>query len=110
MLATFQLNTLILIITLSYACHGFASPSLAAKKLAGRELLVFRATSDPSISRECRARDLIVSLVEDEECYSSEAGALQFGEFCALNVVYEDRFEPQPIVGRDVSCRFRPKP
>jgi hypothetical protein len=50
-----------------------------------------------------RARELIQSLVEEEKCFSSEQGATAFGEVCALNVVYEDRFQPQPFVGKKAS-------
>lgn len=46
------------------------------------------------------ARDLVKGLVEDDKCYTSETGARAFGEACATNVIYEDCFEPQPIVGR----------
>ena len=49
-----------------------------------------------------KARDLIQSLVQEQECFSSQQGAEAFGEACAVNVVYEDRFEPQPFVGKTV--------
>jgi hypothetical protein len=51
-------------------------------------------------TQTCRARDLIQSLVDDEKCFVTETGAKAFGEVCAMNIVYEDRFEPQPVVGR----------
>jgi hypothetical protein len=57
-------------------------------------------TTNLPATRPCRARDLIRSLVEDEACFATERGAKAFGEVCALNIVYEDRFEPQPLVGR----------
>lgn len=40
------------------------------------------------------------SLVDDERCFSTEHGARAFADACAVDVVYEDRFEPQPVVGR----------
>ena len=46
------------------------------------------------------ARDLVKGLVEDDKCYTTEIGARAFGDACATNIVYEDCFEPQPIVGR----------
>jgi hypothetical protein len=46
------------------------------------------------------ARDLILSLVEEEECFTTETGARSFGDACSINIVYEDCFEPQPIVGK----------
>jgi hypothetical protein len=47
-----------------------------------------------------RARDLIQSLIVEEGCYATTAGARAFANVCAVNVVYEDRFEPQPIIGK----------
>jgi len=51
-------------------------------------------------SKRTAARDLIRSLVEESECYTTETGAQEFANACATNVVYEDCFEPQPFVGR----------
>ena len=51
-------------------------------------------------NRICRARDLIKSLVEEEECFTTEMGARAFHDVCAVNVVYEDRFCPQPFNGK----------
>lgn len=53
-------------------------------------------------SRFCKAKELIKDLLEEQGCFSTDAGALAFGEACALNIVYEDCFEPQPFVGRAV--------
>jgi hypothetical protein len=53
-------------------------------------------------NRFCEARELVKALIEEEHCFSSEAGARAFGEACAVNVVYEDSFEPQPFVGKMV--------
>ncbi|GAX26243.1 hypothetical protein FisN_16Lh071 [Fistulifera solaris] len=47
-----------------------------------------------------RARDLIQSLFEEHNCFSTEAGVRAFGDVCAYNVVYEDRFEAQPLQGK----------
>ena len=52
-----------------------------------------------------RARDLLQSLLEEEQCFSTETGVRAFGNFCAYNVVYEDRFESQPVVGKAVRVR-----
>jgi hypothetical protein len=56
----------------------------------------------PPSERSCRARDLILSLVEEDQCFTSETGARAFGDVCAVNIVYEDRFESQPKVGKTV--------
>jgi hypothetical protein len=48
-----------------------------------------------------RARDLVRSLVEEEECYTrAGAGTAAFVDACATNVVIEDRFFPQPFNGK----------
>lgn len=57
------------------------------------------STSQPATGLR-RARDLVQSLIQDDECFTTEAGARAFGQVCAPNIVYEDRFEPQPVVGR----------
>jgi hypothetical protein len=40
-------------------------------------------------------------LINEEKCYTTEAGARAFADVCALNIVYEDCYEPQPVRGRD---------
>ena len=47
-----------------------------------------------------KAQELVKSLVVDEKCFSTEDGAKAFGEACSVNIVYEDCFEPQPVVGK----------
>ncbi|CAB9506346.1 expressed unknown protein [Seminavis robusta] len=61
---------------------------------------LLRAASSASSTRFCRAKELIKELVEDSKCFSSESGAKAFGEACATDIVYEDCYEPQPIVGQ----------
>jgi hypothetical protein len=51
-------------------------------------------------SRFCRAQELMTSLIEEDQCYTTESGAKAFGAVCDRNVVYEDRYEPFPIVGK----------
>jgi len=51
-------------------------------------------------SQACKARDIVQSLVEDEKCFSTEAGAIAFGKNCAEDVVYEDCFESEPFIGK----------
>lgn len=59
------------------------------------------ALSPPAAgARVTRARELIRSLVEESRCFTDDAGAVSFGESCSADVVYEDCYEPQPIVGR----------
>lgn len=46
------------------------------------------------------AKELLNELVTNDKCYTTTDGARKFGNCCAVNCVYEDCFEPQPIVGR----------
>ena len=52
--------------------------------------------------RRTRARDLVYSLIQEENCFTTESGAQAFANACAINVLYEDCYEPQPFVGRMV--------
>ena len=47
------------------------------------------------------AQSLLLSLINDEDCFTTSAGAQKFADSCALNVIYEDCYEPQPFVGRN---------
>jgi hypothetical protein len=51
--------------------------------------------------RRRRARDLVVSLVRDARCLDTPEGARLLGEACDPGVVWDDRFLPQPIAGRE---------
>ena len=53
------------------------------------------------MGRNCQARDLMISLIQDKKCFASEVGALAFGEACAEDVVYNDCYEPTPFVGKE---------
>jgi len=75
--------------------HGFQASS-SHYHPHGRSLS--RALSLGSSTR--RAQELITSLVQEEKCFSTNNGANAFGEACAFNVVYEDCFEAQPVVGK----------
>jgi hypothetical protein len=105
--------------------EAFSNPLLSAKSLSSpsetRISAVQQNPADASFgnsvdapktaSRFCKARELIKSLVEEEKCFSTEAGAQAFGDVCAINIVYEDCFEAQPIVGKTVrgtSCATVP--
>jgi hypothetical protein len=58
------------------------------------------SSSLPIRRKTRRARDLMRALIEEEKCYATGAGARALVDVCAIDVVYEDRFEPQPIVGK----------
>jgi hypothetical protein len=49
---------------------------------------------------------LVKSLVEDEECFTSELGIRTFVDACATNILYEDCYEPQPFVGRQAVLKM----
>jgi hypothetical protein len=40
------------------------------------------------------------SLIEENKCYATAQGARALVDVCNVRVVYEDRFEPQPIIGK----------
>ena len=61
---------------------------------------------NPSQSKIRRAQDLVQNLVVNKHCFSTELGAKAFAEACAFNVVYEDCFQPQPIVGKTPVTQF----
>lgn len=60
------------------------------------------SSSPLPVGRNCQAKDLMTSLIEDKKCFSTEVGALAFGEACAEDVVYNDCYEPSPFVGKEV--------
>jgi hypothetical protein len=53
-----------------------------------------------SVSSKQGASSLVQSLITDEKCFSTLEGAQIFADSCAVNVVYEDCYEPQPFVGK----------
>jgi hypothetical protein len=64
-------------------------------------LLLSQLSSGPASSIGIkRAQELVQSLVLDQECFTTLEGSKAFADACAFNVVYEDCFEPHPIVGR----------
>jgi hypothetical protein len=81
--------------------HAEASNSNSLEALTST-FAKFGSAGKPPSERSCRARDLILSLVEEDQCFTSETGARKFGDVCAVNIVYEDRFESQPKVGKTV--------
>jgi hypothetical protein len=58
-----------------------------------------------SIDRFCKARELVNFLVKEEKCFSTESGAIAFGNACASDCVFEDCYEPISFVGKEVSAR-----
>lgn len=52
--------------------------------------------------KKTAARDLVKSLVEDKKCFASADGVEAFVDACANDVVYEDAFEPEAFVGKEV--------
>jgi hypothetical protein len=49
---------------------------------------------------------LVLSLVEESNCFETAEGARAFGLACEDDVVYDDRYEVRPIVGRDSVVRY----
>jgi len=46
------------------------------------------------------AQNLISQLINEDKCFTTIDGAQKFADSCAVDIVYEDCYEPQPIVGR----------
>ena len=63
----------------------------------------FRGNTVLPTTADCKARELVRSLVEDEKCFSTEEGALKFSQACASDIIFEDCYEPNPISGKTVS-------
>lgn len=57
------------------------------------------AFSTSTRPRLARARELVKNLVETDQCFTTERGAQAFADVSAANIVYEDCYMPQPIVG-----------
>lgn len=98
---------------LSLTVEGFTAPLLRRSKISTKACTAINssrtdATEDVGDlpSGILRAQELIKTLVIDEKCFSTEQGAIAFGEACSFNVVYEDCFQPQPIVGKTPVTRY----
>ncbi len=63
-------------------------------------LLILPLVTSFSVSSKQGAKNLVHTLVTEEKCFSTMEGAQIFADSCAVNVVYEDCYEPQPFVGR----------
>ena len=82
----------------SSLCFSSSPVSSRRQYQAQQRLVALNAAQTSTNARA--ARDLIKTLVEEEECFTTEEGARAFGDACSTNVVYEDCFEPQPFVGK----------
>lgn len=74
--------------------------SFSSSRIYSESSMASSTTTTPVTNQVCRARDLIKSLIEEDLCYTTENGAIAFSDVCAVNCVYEDRYEPQPIIGK----------
>jgi hypothetical protein len=48
------------------------------------------------------AKDIVVQLVRNRNCYATVKGAKEFAETCADNIVYEDCYLSDPVFGKKV--------
>lgn len=72
---------------------------LIASSLTSNTIDALSSPSPSSIKAQT-AQSLITSLIDESKCYTTESGASDFASACATNVLYEDCYEPQPIIGR----------
>ncbi len=54
----------------------------------------------PTLKSAQSAQTLLSTLINESKCFTTETGASDFASACASNVLYEDCYEPQPIIGR----------
>lgn len=78
--------------------HGFTTSHHASSRKPSASFMV----SSSDVARVCEAKNLVTSLVEDKRCFSTEAGAKAFREICSADCVFEDCYEPEPFVGKEV--------
>ncbi len=79
--------------------HGFtARPQDVSSPKKSSNFMV----SNQEVTRVCEARDLVKSLIEDKRCFSTESGVEAFADVCAADCVFEDCYEPEPFVGKEV--------
>eukprot|EP00545_Synedropsis_sp_CCMP1620_P013923 CAMPEP_0119006458 /NCGR_PEP_ID=MMETSP1176-20130426/2304_1 /TAXON_ID=265551 /ORGANISM="Synedropsis recta cf, Strain CCMP1620" /LENGTH=342 /DNA_ID=CAMNT_0006958371 /DNA_START=27 /DNA_END=1055 /DNA_ORIENTATION=+ len=90
---------LITLLVVSFTSTDAFTPSLPKHRATLTTVLYAESSTSASTGLR-KAQELIKSLVEEKKCFSTEAGAKSFGDACAFNVVYEDCFQPQPVVGK----------
>ncbi len=78
--------------------HGFTTTQHASSRKLSPSFMV----SGSEVARVCEAKNLVTSLVEDKRCFSTEAGAEAFKEICSSDCVFEDCYESEPFVGKEV--------
>jgi hypothetical protein len=84
------------------AVYAFSGPQQQCARSVSLQRFAATASHSNTTNQQrfCRAQELMLYLVNEEQCFTSEKGARAFADACATTVVYEDRFEPQPIIGR----------
>jgi hypothetical protein len=53
-------------------------------------------------SSSVNAKDTVLHLVRNRNCFSTVEGAKEFAETCADDVVYEDCYLTNPVIGKEV--------
>ena len=79
--------------------HGFTTPQQSG---SSRKLSPSFMVTSADVGRVCEAKNLVTSLVEDKRCFSTEGGAKAFKDICSSDCVFEDCYEPEPFVGKEV--------
>ena len=99
----------LLLLTAPISTTAFVAPKQTNNNFQ-KSTVVVLAASSTSVENYALAQSIMLSLINDEKCFSTTAGAQKFAESCAVDVVYEDCYEPQPLVGRSaVSEHLRAK-
>lgn len=54
-----------------------------------------------ALSTQTAAKDLLQSLVEEQNCFTTEEGAIRFVESCSDDIIYEDTFVSNDLIGKE---------
>ncbi len=74
--------------------------SLVASLSQIQTTYAFSIFSSSSSSKVQSAQSLLTSLIDESQCFTTLTGASEFASACSPNILYEDCYEPQPLVGR----------
>jgi len=82
----------------------YASSAASGASPLDAVLGLFQSVKPPSPEKQQQpyAKDVIINLVKNLNCYTTREGAIKFGNTCADGVVYEDCSLKDPILGNEV--------
>ena len=102
---TYVFKVLTIVSTFVQFSHGFTTPPHGLSSPTPTKSSSLMAINQDE-DGDSKVRELVRSLVEEENRFSSKSGSIAFRKACSSNCVYEDCYEPQPFVGREVCADF----